>query len=184
MIRNLISLTLIVGAGALFFLYTKPAYDNLGVAQAHINDYDQALVKAKELQTLKQTLLSRYNTFNPTDLDRLQKLLPDHIDNVRLVLDLDTLASRHGLALQNVVVSAPETTISSNVQTIGGKAYDSVTLRFATAGTYENFVAFMTDLETSLRIVDVVSLKMQGDQATTGVPTYRFDIQLRTYWLE
>ena len=188
MMRYLISLICVAGAIALFFLYTKPAYDGIKTAQTRIHEYNLALDKAAELQKLKQSLLSRYNAFNPNDLDRLQKLLPDHVDNVRLVLDLDTLASKHGLALQNVVVSSPTALDTAGKAAAIGpvrQAYDSLTLRFATSGTYQNFVDFLTDLEDSLRIADVVGLKMNADSSGTSAnPTYRFDIILRTYWLE
>lgn len=189
MTKSIISLVCLVGAVALFFMYTKPTYDSLQIIQAQITQYNLALDKAAELQKLKQSLLSRYNSFNPADIDRLHKLLPDHVDNVRLVLDLDTLASTHGLALQNVVISAPSDAAANAQQavTIGPAtdAFDSLTLRFATTGAYGKFVEFLTDLEKSLRIVNVVELKITpavgGDEKE---PVYRYDILLRTYWLK
>lgn len=190
MSRTLIALTFLAGAGALFFFYTKPAYDGVRVIQQQITQYDQALTKAAELQRLKQSLLSRFNAFNPEDVDRLHKLLPDHVDNVRLVLDLDTLASQHGFALQNVVIDAPmKDTKGKNEPIVIGpnrEVYDSLTLRFATSGTYPNFVDFIKAVETSLRLVDVVSLTMDADAGDPGGsdPLFRYDITLRTYWLK
>jgi hypothetical protein len=67
------------------------------------------------------------------------------------------------------------------------QTYDSLTLKFATSGTYPKFVEFITSLENSLRLVDVVALTMDMDSAVEGPasdPTYRFDITLRTYWLK
>ncbi|MEK7509160.1 MAG: hypothetical protein AAB605_00425 [Patescibacteria group bacterium] len=190
MTRTLFSLLFLAGALALFFLYTKPAYDSVRAIQEKITQYDQALDKAAELQRLKQSLLSRYNAFNPIDIDRLHKLLPDHVDNVRLVLDLDTLAGQHGFALQNVVIDTAGSvkTAEQAAPTIGPnrQTFDSLTLRFATAGTYPEFVEFIMAIEQSLRIVDVVALTMDVDSAAPagGEPVYRFDITLRTYWLK
>ncbi|OHB19746.1 MAG: hypothetical protein A2854_03785 [Parcubacteria group bacterium RIFCSPHIGHO2_01_FULL_56_18] len=191
MTRTLFSLLFLAAAGGLFFFYTKPAYDGVRDVQTKIDQYDQALNKAAELQKLKQSLLSRFNAFNPTDVDRLHKLLPDHVDNVRLVLDLDTLASQHGFALQNVVINAPNTSAAqtgAEQVSIGPsrQTYDSLTLRFATSGTYPKFVEFVNALENSLRLVDVVALTMDADAGGGGgtEPTYRFDITLRTYWLK
>lgn len=187
MTRTIISLICLVGAGALFLVYTKPAYDGTKTYQQEITQYNLALDKAAELQRLKQSLLSRYNSFNPDDIEKLHKLLPDHVDNVRLVLDLDTLASKHGLALQNVVISGPEAA-QENVEAVIGpvvEGHESLTLRFATTGPYERFVQFLTDLEKSLRIVDVVDLAMSASgDGNSGTPTYRFDITVRTYWLK
>ncbi len=192
MTRTLFSLVFLGGAIALFFFYTKPAYDGIRDIQSRIDQYDLALNKADELQRLKQSLLSRFNAFNPADVERLNKLLPNHIDNVRLVLDLDTLASQHGLALQNVVINAPGTSpqgATKPTPTIGPsrQIYDSLTLRFATSGPYPRFVDFMTAAENSLRIVDVVALTMDPDPsipAINGEPIYRYDITVRTYWLK
>lgn len=187
--RILLTLVLLAGSIALFVMYTMPTYDSARETQVKITEYDSALSKADELQRLKQQLLSRYNAFNPIDIDRLKKLLPDHVDNVRLVLDLDTLASKHGFALQNVVIDAQGLTAGSGEETqvIGAerRTFDSLTLQFATTGTYPAFVDFMKALEGSLRIVDMVDLKMDPNLATTaqGEPSYRFDVTLRTYWL-
>ncbi len=182
--KSILSLVAIVGAIALFFVYTKPTYDGLQNIKNQITQYDQALEKAAELQRLKQTLLSRYNSFNPVDIERLHKLLPDHVDNVRLLLDLDTLASQHGLALQNVVISGGSPSEKPEEQAVIGpdtEVYDSLTLRFATTGSYEQFLIFMNDLERSLRVVDVEQLKINSSEAPAQL---RFDITLRTYWLK
>ena len=185
LILSVIGLALAFGA---FFLYTQPTYDSTKVLQAEISRYNEALSKAAELQQLKQSLLSRYNAFNPTDLTRLQKLLPDHVDNVRLILDLDNLAGAHGMAVQNVVISGPSSDANTSaVGTIGAvrQKVDSLTLKFSTAATYPQFAQFLGALESSLRLVDIVSLNLVPESSPLGgEPLYRFDITVRTYWLK
>ena len=190
MIKTLFSLGGIALAAGIFFLFAQPRYEGIRQVQAEISEYNQALERAAELQQLKQSLLSRYNAFNPSDIERLKKLLPDHVDNVRLVLDLDNLAAKHGLGLQNVVISTPQSgddsqsAITAAIEST--QKYDLLTLQFATEGTYSNFTAFLRDLETSLRIVDLVSLSLaQGSESPPGgEPSYRYDITFRTYWLK
>ncbi len=197
MIRSILSILGLVIAGGVFLVYTQPTYGNVQGFQQQIDQYNQALDKAAELQQLKQSLLTRYNAFNPSDLDRLQKLLPDHVDNVRLILDLDNLAASFGMALQNVVISGPasEGVNKTVIGSIGSskQRYDSLTLRFSTRSTYANFVKFMEDLESSLRIVDIVALSVSpepkaptapGTPAVSQEPLYRYDITIRTYWLK
>ena len=186
MTKTITSLAFVVAAIALFFVYTKPEYDGLKAQQAEIARYNLALDKAAELQRLKQQLLARYNSFNPADIDRLHKLLPDHVDNVRLVLDLDTLASKHGLALQNISISAPtQSSVTAGELTIGPAlaTFDSLTMSFKTTGPYDRFVGFLTELEESLRIVDVEKLSLTSSSGA-GATSYAFDIALRTYWLK
>ena len=192
--KSVFSIVALVLAGGIFFFYTKPTYDGAQEAQGRIDQYNAALNKAAELQQLKQTLLTRYNAFNPTDLDRLHKLLPDHVDNIALILDFDALGGRYGMGLENVDVSTPASagTPSGGIAIGGssGQKYDSVTLGFSTRGTYQNFIQFLGGLEQSLRIVDLVSLALQPDGSGavqqgggTSLPTYHNDVVLRTYWL-
>ncbi len=189
MMRYIFALIGLFIAGAIFFWYTKPTYDSVQSVRDESVQYDAALAKAAELQALKAQLLQRYNSFNPIDLERVQKLLPDHVDNVALILDLDNLAAKYNMPIENVDVSAPATSVSAatGVSTIGasGQKYDSVTIRFATRGTYDNFLAFMKDLEQSLRVVDLVQLSLSG-QPNDGVgqSLYAYEMTLRTYWLK
>ena len=211
MIKIIISVVSLVVAGGVFFMYTESAYSNTKVLQASIDQHNLALDKAKELKVLQESLLSRFNAFNKGEVERLHKLLPDHVDNVRLILDLDRLASTFGMALQNVVISSPasESADKTVIGSIGAgkQKYDSLTLKFSTHGTYANFIAFIESLESSLRIVDLVNLSLtpegqggatqiasvargaasgsasQGTSAAASESFYKFDITVRTYWL-
>jgi Tfp pilus assembly protein PilE len=188
MTKTVISIVGLVAALGLFFYHTKPSYDSAQTLRTQIAEYDAALMKAAELQERKQALLNQFNTFKQEDRDRLQKLLPDHVDNVRLILDLDNIAARRGMALQNVVVSTPGT--GQEVQTAVGsissskQKYDVLTTKFSTRGTYAAFQQLITDLETSLRIVDLVGLKILAAEGTASEPQYQFEVTLRTYWLK
>lgn len=187
--KSVISVVGILAAFGIFFFYTKPTYDSAQGQRAQIAEYDAALVKANELQERKQALLKKYNDFQPEDRDRLQKLLPDHVDNVRLILDLDNIASRRGMAMQNVTVSTPGAgqTTQTAVGTISSskQKYDVLTTKFSTQGTYAAFQQLITDLETSLRIVDLVNLKVSQSAAAGGAePLYGYEVTLRTYWLK
>lgn len=195
MTRFIISILGFAIAASVFVLYTKPTYDAINLLKSDIVEYDQALERANELQQRKQELLTRYNAFDPADIDKLHKLLPDHVDNVRLILDFDNLASKHRLAIQNVVIGRSGGTQSPNgrqeaPEVIGGgsdKRFDSLTLKFSTQGTYDGFVTFMEDVQASLRIVDLVSLTLSPASGSSGEgeqQIYEFDVTIRTYWLK
>jgi Tfp pilus assembly protein PilO len=192
MLRTTVSLTGILLAGAIFFFYTQPEYDKTKDINAQIAEYNQALQKAAELQQLKQQLLDKYNKFDPNDIDRLQKLLPDHVDNIRLILDIDNMAQTHQMQLSNVQVNGNDsnTTQQTVIGTLGTEAqkYDSLQLGFTTSGTYEDFKSLLSDLEKSLRIVDLVSLSIAPAGTVQGPaglqPTYTYMVNIKTYWLK
>jgi Tfp pilus assembly protein PilO len=186
--KMIISTVGLVAAAGIFFFYTKPTYDAAQATRADMAKYDAALEKATELQQRKQALLQKYNNFAPTDRDNLQKFLPDHVDNVRLILDLDSIASRHGMVLQNLVVSTPGDAgnTQSAIASISSakQKYDMLTTQFTTAGSYQSFLQLMTDLETSLRLIDLTNLQIGISDANGSEPLYSFTVTLRTYWLK
>jgi Tfp pilus assembly protein PilO len=203
--KNIVSGIAAVLAIALFFFYTKPAFDTVQSLQAQNAQYDAALAKATQLESLKQSLLAKYNSFDPNQLTRLSTMLPDQVDNIRLILDLDNIAQQYTMSLQNVQISEPAATGSGTNGTqpttaIGQIAsnqqpYDSVTLQFSTHGTYGQFKQFLSDLQSSLRIVDVVSMavtpsgsgpstSVKGDATSTADSyAYGYTMTLQTYWL-
>ncbi|MAZ67614.1 hypothetical protein CL652_02490 [bacterium] len=197
MTKSILSILFIGAAIMVFALYVRPTYDTVQQNRTKVARFDEALAKTREIQELKNSLLSRYNLFAGANLDRLQKMLPDHVDNVRLVLDMDGIAARYGIRIQNVAVqeSGKDRGASSGTVLNGGvtqnRPYQSLTLQFEVVSTYDEFVLLLRDLESSLRIVDLVTLSVRprpGNRANlegnaVSEPLYTFGVSLRTYWL-
>ncbi len=167
-------------SGSLFFLYIDPAYKGVQALLTEQEQIDQALSRSRELQDVRDALLARYNTFPTTEIDRLQKLVPDHVDNVRLILDLDSMAGKYGMRVRDVSIQGDTTRQDSGALGIDDSAYESVVLSFAVSGSYDTFRRFLVDLERSLRLVDVVGLSFQASE--TGI--YDFTFNIKTYWLK
>jgi Tfp pilus assembly protein PilO len=197
MTKSILSILFIGASIMVFVLYVRPTYDVVQTNRANVARFDEALAKTREIQELKSSLLSRYNLFAGANLDRLQKMLPDNVDNVRLVLDMDGIASNYGIRIQNVAVQEPgggrddASGTVLNGGSVPNRPYQSLTLQFEVVSTYEEFVFLLRDLESSLRIVDLVSLTMQprsvgrvgSEGSTVSEPVYSFGVALRTYWL-
>ncbi len=190
MIKLIISTVGFVGAIALLVVYIQPTYAQINVLKAQIAEYDSALAKAGQLDARMKELGDKYSKLNKADISRLAKMLPDHDDNIGLILEFDAIASRYGLALTNVDVStgdARSAQTPDEIQGVVGTAaqYATITLHFSTFGTYDNFRSFLHDLEQSLRLVDVVSLNVTPSSvATGGQQTFTYDATVRTYWLK
>lgn len=179
MIRSLIPIILLSAAAGLFFLYINPTYETIIELRSQEAQFNEALNRSRELQQARDTLLSRYNTFAQSDVDRLAKLLPDNVDNVRLILDIDGIASKYNMRTRNVTVADSSSDDPNALGTNQGPV-GSVVLNFSVTATYESFISFLKDLESSLRIVDLVGLSFTSEQGDA----YDFDVSLRTYWLK
>ena len=177
---------LILIALGVFFGYVDGKYEEVQVLQAEEARLDDALKQARSLLALRDALLEEYNQVPEEDIERLNKLLPDHIDNVRLILDIDNIASQYGLDIEGFSFaqdsqSPSQGGPSQNQPSLGPDTSNVgvATFSFNVETTYSVLKQFLTDLEESLRIVDVVSLGFSSSEL--GLNSY--NITLRTYWL-
>lgn len=167
---------LIVLAILVFYTFTMPLLDNVNKLRAESATVNEALVKARELIAVREQKKKERNNFPEDTRKRLEKFLPDNVDNVRLIIDLIARARSHGLEIKNPqIVDSPKTSLG-----IDTGEYGSVDLSFGVTGSYEVFQLFLEDLERSLRLLDVISLNfISGDREA-----YDFTLTVRTYWLK
>jgi Tfp pilus assembly protein PilO len=185
MTRFIFPILLIVAAIGLFATYTNPGYQATKSLAAQASSYDDALNKAQELRARRDELLSKYNTFSTEDRQRLLRGLPDNVDNIRLIIDINNIAARHALALKNVSLGdVSDSRTSRNALSVGvsGDAVGSVSVSFTLAARYEDFLAFLQDLEHSLRLVEVESISFTAPTSENGGVS-DYSVSIRTYWL-
>jgi Tfp pilus assembly protein PilO len=190
--RNVLSIFLILTAIGIYFGVTSPTWGKAQQLSSEIDSYNEALKISKELQSKNAALVSKVNSFDQESMARLGKLLPDNADNVRLIIDVQNIASEVGLNIRDIIVNdersqtqsaptaqqaVPQDTMEDNNQS----KYSSVSLTFSVTSSYENFNLFLNRLEKSLRLVDITALNVR----TTESPSvYTFNITLRSYWLK
>jgi Tfp pilus assembly protein PilO len=181
--RNIFSIILIIAAILLFALFTNPRYAGVRELRTEANAFDSALERSKELIAIRDALLTKYNAFTPDNTNRLNTMLPGSIDTVRLIIDINTLASRYGMSLSGISIGLPDEA-KGEEGSLGpsGKDFGHLSLSFSVTASYDRFRAFLTDLERSLRIMDVDALSFSAPSQATGLTTY--NVTLTTYWLK
>lgn len=161
----------------LFSLYVNPTYTgSIASAQAAIAGDDQALTASAQYAQKQNELVSAEKSIDPDALVRLEQFLPDSVNNVGLILDLDALAARDGLTLTSINVAAGQ---SEAATTVSSAPYGSVDMSLSASGSYRAFRSFLASIEQSSRLLDVRQLNVSGSD--TGVYTYTMN--LRLYWL-
>lgn len=161
-----------------FFLFIDPTYKETKELRRELALFDSALDNSKELQKIRDAIVEEYNNaISPSDKELLSKFLPNTVDNVRLVRDIDSIAAHHGLALRNVRVEFGESVGEVGPST---RSYGTATVSFAVAASYPFFLAFLSDLERSLRLVDIVSVSFTASDQDLS----EYQIGVRTYWLK
>lgn len=198
MLRYITPIILIGISIAGFFMLTSPMYKEITALKAESSSFNEALNNSKALENERDKLTTKYNTINPENLTKLSKLLPDSVDNIRLILEIEKIASPYGMVLQDVkydTITEKTDTTSGQTRVASGaipiqenKDYGTWSLEFSTSGTYFNFLNFIKDLEKNLRIVDISSIQFSSDAGAGLSPSsagsYKYSFKIKTYWLK
>lgn len=181
--RTLFPLLLIIIAVIAFFLWVNPHYANVQVLGTQLTQSNNALAQVTELNSVRSSLVDKENSFNQSDLAKLQKLLPDNVDNIRLFLDIQGVASRYGTSIQDISVADQGQTSGATTAAIGpsNKSYGQMVLSFSINISYENLNLFLNDLENSLRLVEIKSLTFTTDNKNPDI--YKVSVGINAFWL-
>src|SRR3989344_518415 len=184
MTRNLLPLLLIAVSVALFYLHIDPRYQDVKALSDEKSQYVQALTKAGELKNVATELLGKYNNISQDNLLKLEKLVPDTLNTVKLVADINAIAGKYGIALEGIRVTEKTSDSAQQVETgENSPKYNTATVSFSFSATYENLTLFLTDLEKSLQIVDIKSVDFDSDVENTNA-SYDYSVSFQTYWLK
>jgi Tfp pilus assembly protein PilO len=218
---NAVSIIFLVVSAGIFFGYINPNYfgttmsmdaseQSVTELKASKANYEEALNKTREIEEVRNGLLTKYNNILEENRQKMDKLLPGYIDSVRLIIDVNSIASTYGMSVKGLkVVNSVSGTQTKSVSTQSqdsvtgpqmattgdqstdfgpsGKKYSSASLTFTVSGSYENFIQFVKSLEQSLRIVDINSIELKagtGDTKSGADSVYDFLVSLDTYQLK
>lgn len=178
--NRILPVVLVALAVGLIFVYIRPTFSGtISTLQGEISVDNQALAAADRFTSREALLTSQRNAIPSDDLDRIEAYVPDSVDTVRVVIDLNALASRSGVSLSGFSVSGNSASAGGSALT-SSSLTDTVELSLTATGTYSAFRVFLGGLETSLRPYDVVDIAVKD--SPTGVYTYT--LTLRTYELK
>lgn len=182
-----------------FLMLVNPMYKEMTALKAQMASYNQALDNSKALENERDKLTKKYSDINPGNLDKLVKFLPDNVDNIRLILEIEKIASPYGMILKDVKYDTQKKEENNSAPIEGGaisqlnnatanKDFGLWTLEFSTEGSYQNFLNFTRDLESNLRIVDISSIQFTAGEETSkksfSSENYKYGFRINTYWLK
>jgi Tfp pilus assembly protein PilO len=184
-------------------MFADPLFNDIGTLNTSMATYNEAMNNSKALENARDTLTAKENAINPDNLIKIKKLLPDNVDNIRLILEIEQIALPYGMVLKDVKYNATSTTNNTTGTPAAGapvaggassvkqasKDYGIFDLEFSTSGTYDNFINFTKDLESNLRIVDISSIAFSSDTNTNAntkiiSEVYQYDFKIKTYYLK
>lgn len=181
----------------IFIFGVNPIYNEVSVLKADIVTYNTALDNSTNLQKTEDSLIKSYNEISQSDKDRLSSFLPDSVNNIQFILELERIANLHNMPIKDIKfeaksnnnTSANPNVVVSSVST-DNRPYGVFPIEFMTEGNYDSFILFIKDLEFNLRVADIKSISFNVPDPSSKLVAdfnpniYRYLVKVETYWLK
>lgn len=203
--RYLSQILFIIIAITIFFTVTNPLYNKISLLKEDVKTYDIAMKSSTDLLKTRDALVDVYKGIKQEDKDRLEHLLPDSVNNIQLILEIEKVARFYNMPIKDIKFEGkslvnPTNNDNQNInqEEVNKEAnlpYGVFPLEFTVDGKYGEFVSFLKDMELNLRIVDIKSVSFTVPEeksvvlgATGGTYVdpniYSFKIKADIYWLK
>ncbi len=190
-VQIILPIILLLSAGGIYFGMTDPIIRGdgfLGNGEPNIvalRNEKGALTKAlKDAEALSEraaVLKAKVEAISKDKIERLDDFLPDSVDDLQLVVDINNIASRSNMKISDVELKRTDKSNSDNSETSGSPMVATVPVSFTVSGSYADFKNFLQDISTSLRILEVKDLAFSTTEAK-GANSYQLTVE--TYWLK
>ncbi len=174
---------LVILSVGVFYLYVEPQYTKVQDLIIQKTEYKDALDKAEQVAIKRDELLTEYNSISKANMTRLDRILPVNLNTVKLVSDINSVAGRHGITIRSVGVTEPVADNAREVATgATKKPFQTTTIHFLFDADYIKLKSFLRDLEASLQLIDIQTIKISKITDLTGM--YSYDVSIQTYWIK
>ena len=175
-IITLLILTLVIG-----YAFAYPSFGDLSALTAEKQKYSDSLDMISNIENKKNELLTEFNNISAADRKSIETILPNSLDFVELVSQIDAVAAGYGISIDKVYSKDKVASAGKSIEEAAPqKPYQSAIVGFSFNASYEKFNAFMNSLEKSLRILDIKSIKLETQDS--GIYTY--NVEFETYWMK
>lgn len=203
--RFFLPILFILVAVVVFVGVTNPVYGDIQNLSLQAESFNEALANSKRLQSRRDELTQKYNSFPRSSVEALEIMVPNSVDNIGLIQEIQRMALQLGIIIKNVNFDPNQidledgefeegvTSTTKSVQAVPkkgaaveNKLYDTFLLEFTIEGSYADFVAFLQELERNLRIVDISHINFSAsslDKNGNFSEVYEYTFTTKTYRL-
>ena len=189
-------------AAALFIVFTviMPKLEDIKMVEDETQEYKKAVENAAAYNSQLAALSSQKNSFTKNQLESIERYLPDNIDDIAVMADLQSMAERAGLTTVGIGVVENEegdTTMETDSFTYDENGEPVAVEReplahrdfqITTEGTYtaiKSLLGYMEFNDYQLEVVDMQFTPKQKEGEETVVqdtdPDFIYNLTLRTY---
>ena len=174
MFKIFISILFLIVSILIFVVPVKQGWEDIKILQAEKKEFNVALANSRELQTLRDEVLEKYNAIPQIQLDKLEQLLPSQIKTISLVIEIADRARANNMLLKDIEVE------KTSDDVVLGKTFDAAPkyLNLTIVGKYSSLLDLLNAIADSLRLIEIENLSFtSGD-----TDLYEFKIKAKTYY--
>ncbi len=195
--KGITQIVLILVGIIVAFSFTQPVLTNARGLQDDIAEYRNALEKASELNSRLQELVATRDSFDPTQLQALQRMLPAKIDQLAVMHEIEAIFAIRDMDIVSLTASDVvdpvgddlllEAATIEDIPESQGLSYQDFTIEFS--GTYAQMRDLLVLFEASASLYEVMELDFGTDELVEvdnvdGVPeAQQIDPNEKTYTL-
>ena len=167
---------LVLGVG-LFFGITTSVLDQVNTKRAERDALADILNRFNDIRKIKNDLINSYNSISEEDLSKLNEVVPPNAKEGDLLVTFENMAKDSGLLLKNIEIKSavPKDT---GLLVVSEDPYDKVSITLTLDGSYEALRSFLSNLERSMRILDVKALSFHAASSATS---YEYSMEVTAY---
>jgi Tfp pilus assembly protein PilO len=184
MTRTIFVILSVICSGLFLTVYASSEYEKVKALVAEQAELRDDIAAADALEIRLTTLTNEYAAL-PQDIDgKISAMIPMERHPAKLLNDLEVIALRHGMKLQNPAVTGGS--VTSKTENAETAPLTTVGASFWVTTTYPVFRNFLFDIERNLAIRDVRKIEFSElgfpvAGTSRGNPAYTFKVGLVTY---
>lgn len=203
--RIIVQLFIFAISMAIVFMYIQPKFLAIQSLQAEQERYDVVLERATQFNALLNTLLNTMNSLSQTDLQKVERYLPQVTDTVAVAKNIESIAWKNGVNPNKIIIAEQDEGDSEVTRRVQVAEYEEVTegdtlmqsldeqkYTVHITGPYASFKNFLLDIESNNYPLQVTALSVAAmdDDVRSDLDTdteisdqYEYVVSLKTYSL-
>jgi hypothetical protein len=179
--NNISIIAYIVLALSVGYAFVYPSFGEVSTLLDQKQKNEASLEMVNNIENKKNELLTKLNEIPDADKKNVETVLPSSLDFVKLISNIDAVASKYGISISNISSKEVGSAVGASIDSAEpAKLYQSSIIGFSFTASYDKFNAFLADLEKSLRILDIRYIKL--DTQENGA--YSYNVEFETYWFK
>lgn len=158
----------------IFLVFLLPGWDEVKGLKALEENKIQTLKDLGNWSAYFDDLSAKYQSAE-NDLQKLSLTVPSEPQIPELLVQLEDIARRNGLAVDDVQFNIPA---SDRLAKPADKNLGVVNVKIKMEGDYNNFKNFTADIEKNIRLMDISLVSLNAG----GEGLMKFEVEISTYY--